>query len=1268
MGSIRTNIIRATLLPTAAVAILAIVIVVYLHRLSDEDEARELLAIYTEEIAERFDGRMREAMQATETVASFMANQVSIAGDGVLIAELQDLIGENPILYSGHVGFEALRRDAPPFFISSKQPILFVSSSDSGFVHAGFDYDQIPAEWLDVYERARATRMPVWSEPYFDDVGANVLMVTYAAPFIRGDRYIGTFGLDIALPQQQQYFISRRREILGEKADDYLAYVVSPEGHFIHHPSASRFGMHIMEAAREIGSADVERAFSNMMANEFGVGFEEVPGWTEARTMWFSYTRMRGTGNLLLLSVAEEDTAPFDWWFVLYISGGIAALFGIIGFVMVRSVGSIIDPLEALKNAAERIGQGTNVTDLPTDREDEIGTLARALTHMTGELEKRKDALKQFQRHAFGELVDSLPGKIFFFKTDTEGYTKYVSPGIQSVLGFEPEEYASENPALSEKQLEIASEHNQRLIAGELDEVTYAVDALHLDGGIRKLEVFARPSMTDDGSIDGVEGLVADITDRVTEANKFKAYLNAAPDAFLVVTAAGRVTLANDEATILFGYSEEELLNLNVEDLVPDNIRARHPSHRQKYAESPKRRLLDHGLNLHARRKDGRLVPVDIALSPIETDDGLIICAALRDVTEAKAARDALSESQKMLKEEKRIREMALDAANIAVWSVDLNTGVASWDERMRPLFGYAADAEPIAETWESVIHPDDREATIATFNRSAKTGEQYSVEYRIYRPDNGEVRYIQDLANVSLDADGKPASIAGIVIDMTDLRNAIERAEAANASKSAFLANMSHEIRTPMNAVLGFAELLDEQITHPVHSHYLATIRSSGKALLTLINDILDLSKVEAGKLSLQPTAVDLPKLFMEIESVFSQKTREKGIDLRFDIENDIPEALILDDVRVRQILINLIGNAVKFTEDGFVAVTLKDEHPEDDRSKVDLLISVQDTGIGIPEEEQGKIFVAFEQQSQQSNAKYGGTGLGLAISMQLINMMNGEVTLESKVGEGSTFTIRLKDVATASISSLESDRLGGIDPEAVQFEPAHLLIVDDIGVNRELVKGYLENYGFTMLEAANGQEALDTLESIQPALVLMDMKMPVMDGYEATSRIKAREEWNEVKIVALTASTMAQNEAEIRQMTDDYLRKPVSRDDLIGTLMRYLPYEILDESAVQVDEPSDENADSELQRVDERRSSDLYRHLEKEFSLVAELQESQTINEIEEFGTRMKALGSEFDHGPLTQWGADLESNAMMFQIDEMLKTLRSFEKIVKGVNGNG
>jgi len=391
-------------------------------------------------------------------------------------------------------------------------------------------------------------------------------------------------------------------------------------------------------------------------------------------------------------------------------------------------------------------------------------------------------------------------------------------------------------------------------------------------------------------------------------------------------------------------------------------------------------------------------------------------------------------------------------------------------------------------------------------------------------------------------------------------LKKAKEDAESANRSKSEFLANMSHEIRTPMNAIMGFTELLNEQIKEARLKAYVKTIQSAGNTLLMLINDILDLSKIEAGKMVLQNRPTNLHDLFAEVGAIFAMNIKNKGLELHIVLDDEIPTSLLLDGVRLRQILFNLIGNAVKFTQQGSITLRLQTLAIDEHTSKIDILICVEDTGIGIPQDQLKKIFNAFEQKDGQESRTFGGTGLGLSISKRLCEMMGGEIMVESQEHKGSSFMIKLFDVSIASVEDETAYETQLSEREHIVFEKAKILVVDDIKDNRELI---INDFYGTKVECHYAQNGLIAYEMVQKEkfdLVLMDIRMPVMDGYEAAKRIKKLQK--ELPVIALTASVMQGDmHDDISENFDGYLRKPVLKKELFKELSQFLEHKVLQE-----------------------------------------------------------------------------------------------------------
>jgi len=416
--------------------------------------------------------------------------------------------------------------------------------------------------------------------------------------------------------------------------------------------------------------------------------------------------------------------------------------------------------------------------------------------------------------------------------------------------------------------------------------------------------------------------------------------------------------------------------------------------------------------------------------------------------------------------------------------------------------------------------------------------------------------------ANLLRDKEGNPTHSLSVIIDITgrkkaerEVIKAKESAESANRAKTEFLANMSHEIRTPMNAIMGFANLLFSETQDEHHKRHIQTILSGGRNLLTLLNDILDLSKIEAGKPDITYSPFDLHHLFDEIRQFFALKISEKHLDFRAEIAEDIPRSLLLDEVRMRQVLFNLVGNALKFTDKGYVKLSAYRIGNASDRGRFDLVIAVEDTGIGIASDAREKIFEAFTQQDGQSTRKYGGAGLGLTISRRLSQMMNGDILLTSEQGKGSVFEVRFHNVAVSgTVAGYETEKQ--MPEKNVLSEDTVILIVDDVSVNRLLLKTVFRKMNVRILEAENGLEAVSAAEQHLPDVILMDISMPVMDGYEATGRIKENGKTKHIPVIAVTAHVMPEDREKILSSGfDGYLPKPVHPAKLFAELSRFFP-----------------------------------------------------------------------------------------------------------------
>ncbi len=478
-------------------------------------------------------------------------------------------------------------------------------------------------------------------------------------------------------------------------------------------------------------------------------------------------------------------------------------------------------------------------------------------------------------------------------------------------------------------------------------------------------------------------------------------------------------------------------------------------------------------------------------------------------------------------------------------------------------------------------------------------------------------------------------------------------RAESASTAKSEFLANMSHEIRTPMNAILGLADTLSARIRDPLLREYLDSIQASGKALLTLINDILDLSKIEAGRMELQYAPADPHRLLNEIAQVFKTRCEQKGIAL--NVQTDIPAALalVVDEVRLRQVLLNLVGNAVKFTEQGEIRLTVTAQ--DAGAGAYRLAFSIRDTGIGIPADQREAIFEAFQQLRGQSPLQYGGTGLGLTISRRLVEMMGGRIELDSEPGRGSEFRVILDRVEAAPAETVAVG--ANTDRTDYRFAPAVVLIADDVATNRILLKTYLDQTGLQVVEAADGPQCLELAARYKPDLCLLDIKMPGLDGFEVAQRLREQPDFLAMPIIAITAVAMKDTERLAREAgCDACLFKPVNRGRLLAELARFL--KTAPAGAPSPSVPATIPAPIE----DRTRWPELARTLRAQLApRVADLRRRLYINRVKDLASRAAGAAVEGACPPLSEWAERLRLGVETFDMKRLPQILAEFDTLL-------
>ena len=786
---------------------------------------------------------------------------------------------------------------------------------------------------------------------------------------------------------------------------------------------------------------------------------------------------------------------------------------------------------------------------MPIYEQERVVGAVLTFTDIT-ERKKAEEALRESEnkyRKIFENVQD------IFYQADHEGKIIDISPSIERYSGYprgeligKPVEEVYFNP---EDRIGLLKTIREK---GEV--IDYELRLKSKDNRLIYASANAHILFDLAGKPIGVEGSLRDITERKRAEEALKensafvnTLLNAIPVPVFYKDTEARYIGFNKSFEEFYGQTHQELVGKSVFDLGPREL--------AEVYHAKDLELLQHsGSQVYESQvKDARGVVRDVVFhkAAFTDPDGHVrgLIGAILDITERKRAEEELQKLAAVVRYSSELINLTTPDGKM----VFLNEAGAK-------MLGISP-AE-IEKTNIMQIIPDrlkekvQNELLPALMNNGAWEGDLQYLNLK-----TGQLTDVHTMSFMIKDAvTGSPLFLANVSLDITEqkeleaaLHKAKEEAERANRAKTIFLANMSHEIRTPMNAILGFSQLMQRDPTvTPRQRQQLDIINRSGEHLLALINDILEISKIEAGRVTLNPTAFDLHALLNDLEMMFRLRTDAKNLQFSVERIGEVPRFVLFDEGKLREVLINLLGNAVKFTQKGGIILRVRALHEE--TKELRLLAEIEDTGPGIAAEDIGRLFHDFEQ-TQAGREAGTGTGLGLAISRGFVRLMGGDITVSSQVGRGSLFgfNIALKEADPAAVVvKAESRCVTGLQPGQQQYR---VLVADDKEDNRELLSQMLGPVGFQIRQVADGEEAVKEFEMWKPSLILMDLRMPVVDGYEAIRRIRASVGGKDARIIAVTASAFEDTRQEVLATgADDFVSKPFRETELLEKIGRLL------------------------------------------------------------------------------------------------------------------
>ncbi|NVK23426.1 MAG: PAS domain S-box protein [Gammaproteobacteria bacterium] len=691
-------------------------------------------------------------------------------------------------------------------------------------------------------------------------------------------------------------------------------------------------------------------------------------------------------------------------------------------------------------------------------------------------------------------------------------------------------------------------------------------------------------------------------------ARRLQAMTETAVDCIISINANGVIESVNRSTEKLLGWSPQELVGNNISMLMPEPYKSQHDSYIHKYLTTGEANIIGSSREVKAKHKHGHLIDVRLAIGHVNLEQENFFVGYISDLTQRIEMEQAIREN------EAKFRSLIGNIPGIAYRCLnEKDWPMIFISDAVEAMTGYPASDFLLPNNIRSftdLYHPEDRKPILST----PTSNKNFRLEYRILTKNN-DVRWVLEIGNYVQDEESGVAWLDGFIMDITERRemeqqliDAKEIAEEAAEARSAFMANMSHEIRTPMNSIIGFSDILLDADLNTEQKRHVATINSASKSLLHLLNDILDSAKLDKGKLELETIEFSLIEEVDSVVSTLWLQARSKGLALNVNVPNKLEGYYLGSPDRIRQVLTNIIGNAIKFTESGEVTVTLT---PGDDNM---VRFEISDTGIGMTPEQVESVFDPFKQADASMSRKFGGTGLGTTISKQLVELMGGKIHVSSTFNQGTVFwfDLPLKQISQSNKPSQPIKN--------VSLPSLNVLVVDDIQQNVDLLTLLLERDGHKVTTANNGQQALDEMAKLpQFDLVLMDIQMPVLDGLTATTQRRVYErshQLSQLPIIALTASVLLDDKVAAEQAgMQGFANKPVDYDALRQEIARVLGIDV--EVSNEQEEPSYSNKNK---LFDEQKGVNLWGDIDAYYQQISNFIDAQS-EEIEHLQQLIKA-----------------------------------------------